>query len=229
MNNTIWIIGSGPSLKDIDVSKLSDRPTIAFNRSYIAWDEWGFVPTHYCVIDMRVMKSIKADLVDIIEAGKCDVHLNDDTYDGFSTRDLPLITPETSIYELGDKWGFDPDHPYYCGDVGAFSLQIAYQQGYRRAAIVGVDLRWEDRPNLNTDELGPRTALTGDDINHFRPDYYPPGFEYSHPFPDGHFSAWRKASKEAKEWGMEIVNAGSPNSRLNELVPYIPFEEALTW
>jgi hypothetical protein len=55
---TAFVIGTGPSLRDIDVQKLKDYDTISFNRSYISYkDEWGFDPTYYMCIDSSDLDS----------------------------------------------------------------------------------------------------------------------------------------------------------------------------
>ena len=65
-NKTAFIIGTGPSLKDVDVSLLKDYTTITFNRAYIAFEEWGFEPTYYLAIDGNDIRSIYKDINNLI-------------------------------------------------------------------------------------------------------------------------------------------------------------------
>ena len=51
LDETIFVIGSGPSLNKIDLSLLKDLNTFGMNRQYIAFDDWGFSPKYYAVID----------------------------------------------------------------------------------------------------------------------------------------------------------------------------------
>jgi hypothetical protein len=64
---TAWIIGTGPSLRNIDVSKLKNEHTITFNRAYIAFEDWGFDPTYYLCIDANDLRSVYKDINNLIE------------------------------------------------------------------------------------------------------------------------------------------------------------------
>lgn len=218
-----WIIGSGPGLNNVDVRRLKDKATFAFNRSYIAWDEWGFAPRHYAVIDLRVMGSIARDVNQLIQAGTCETY---HFYDGRAEGQERVIdeAPGVYFYELRDGWGFDPERPYYCGDVAAFSLQTAYELGYRRACVVGVDLVWPERREADA-PMGGRIAY-GADVEHFREDYYPEGMVHSYPIQGAHYRSWKASVAAARKYGMEIINCG-PGSRLNEMVEYRDFDECL--
>lgn len=64
---TAWIIGTGPSLRDIDVSKLKNEHTITFNRAYVAFEDWGFDPTYYLCVDANDLRSVYKDINNLIE------------------------------------------------------------------------------------------------------------------------------------------------------------------
>jgi hypothetical protein len=66
MKKTAFIIGSGPSLNKIDVGKLRDYPTIAFNRSYIAYEDWGFYPTNWACADHSTLSGMVEDVKELI-------------------------------------------------------------------------------------------------------------------------------------------------------------------
>ena len=63
---TAFVIGTGPSLRDIDVSLLKNYTTITFNRAYVAFEEWGFDPTYYLAIDGNDMRSMYKDINNLI-------------------------------------------------------------------------------------------------------------------------------------------------------------------
>jgi len=75
MEDTIFLIGSGPSLNKIDMSLLKDVNTMSLNRQYIAYEEWGFFPTYYTIIDRKLIKTIfMKDLCPLlIENPKCTI------------------------------------------------------------------------------------------------------------------------------------------------------------
>ena len=66
MSKLAWIIGTGPSLNKIDISKLANQRTITFNRAYIAFEDWGFHPSYYLLIDSNDARSIYKDVNKLI-------------------------------------------------------------------------------------------------------------------------------------------------------------------
>lgn len=46
MTSGAVLIGSGPSLDVGELRALAGLSAIAFNRSFIAWDDWGFTPSY---------------------------------------------------------------------------------------------------------------------------------------------------------------------------------------
>ena len=64
---TLYVIGTGPSLRDIDMSLLKDKDTITFNRAYVAYEDWGFTPTYYMCIDANDLRSIYGDIKELTE------------------------------------------------------------------------------------------------------------------------------------------------------------------
>ena len=217
-----FVIGSAPGLKEVDVCLLRDRDTFAFNRSYIAWKDWGFAPNHYCVIDLRVMNSIQDDVKGLIESMTCD------TYHFYRNEKKSRFDGEgVHNYDLRDGWGFEPENMYYCGDVAAFSLQVAYRLGYNKAYVIGVDLIWPERSGLVIDDGFRRVGGRDNDVEHFRQDYYPAGMEYSRPYPEAHYKSWQQSIEDTKDYDFEILSC-SPGSRLNELVDYVDFKDLFT-
>jgi len=226
-SGTIFILGSGPGLNDVDLSLVAGKTTLAFNRSYIAWDEWGFKPTYYMAIDMRVIKASIERLKEM--AASIEVacmFINAGEYQGFKTTDHLDAGANMFLLSLAPGHGFKPSWNMmkYCGDVGACSIQVAAALGYSRAVLLGTDCKWKPRPDV--DKEGNEWIAQGDkDINHFRPDYYGVGQMYSDPFPDAHFASW-KATIQGAGGRIEILSS-TPYSRLNELVPYIELEKAV--
>ena len=70
MSKLAWVIGTGPSLNKIDMSKLADQRTITFNRAYIAFEDWGFHPSYYLIIDSNDARSIYKDVNKLISEDK---------------------------------------------------------------------------------------------------------------------------------------------------------------
>ena len=62
------LIGSGPSLRHVDPRQLRRFDTIAFNRSYLAWKDWGFAPVYHACLDPSTMAIIGRELPAVIAA-----------------------------------------------------------------------------------------------------------------------------------------------------------------
>jgi hypothetical protein len=56
LNETMFVIGSGPCLNKVDIKLLKGLNTISLNRQYIAYDDWGFWPKYYLCIDAKLIQ-----------------------------------------------------------------------------------------------------------------------------------------------------------------------------
>lgn len=220
MKKTAYVIGCGPSLQQIDMEKLRNLDTISFNRAYIAFPDWGFVPRFFLMIDMRVLRHIKDDVNAMIrDSGIERFFLRAGSYRDFITREHIQKTDKVTFFETRKAWGMGEswDDLVYCGDVAAASIQILYLLGFEKAVLLGIDQNWKPRKGLKKD--GDHYFSQADqDTNHFRPDYYGKGMEYSNPYGDAHLRSWMETIKAAKG-KIELVS-GSPGSKLNDWLPY---------
>lgn len=65
-----FIIASGPSVNDMDLSFLKDEITIGVNQSYRNMlDEYGFVANYYCANDARAYHVVKDDYAKFYDSG----------------------------------------------------------------------------------------------------------------------------------------------------------------
>jgi hypothetical protein len=132
------LMGSGPSLNRIDIPSLATVDTLAFNRSYLAWAEWGFAPTHYCCFDMTFVEHHAAELASVIvEHPATGFHINARAFDcGVpSSANVTWVTVASSVTSPGTSTASVLD----LGNVGASSLQVHADVGYQRVVLVGVD------------------------------------------------------------------------------------------
>ena len=75
MSSGIVLIGSGPSLNKIDPRKLAPYDAIAFNRSWLAWDDWGFAPRYHACLDPASIAIIGPELPPVIAETRRDAVL----------------------------------------------------------------------------------------------------------------------------------------------------------
>lgn len=241
MNNskTAYLIGNGPSLNEVDVTLLKDKNTISFNRAFIAYEDWGFDPTHYMVIDPVVMENTKNDVNRLIREGNIGSFFFRKRFEHFLTQTsdkVNLIDFKQRFWERGYKWGKSLNNMGVIANVGATAVPVLHVLGYDRVIILGTDCNYEEQNiknveiEVNEGDADRRIVYRSDgdnDVNHFRPDYFGKGTEYSKPQTQNHFKGWQYIGQKYKSKGMEIYLC-SPGSRLASIFPEISFDEAIT-
>ncbi|HKP76803.1 MAG TPA: hypothetical protein VJT67_14835 [Longimicrobiaceae bacterium] len=220
------IIGSGPSLRDVDMRLLAGRTTIAFNRSYIAWREWGFDPTYYACIDRNSLIDCAADLRELVGRARTRRFFLRDAY-----VDPALAAAErvewircsnqmrfsTDLRSLGRYW-----------NVAAVSVQILAALGHTRVVLVGVDGEFAPHATaVALDEPWNLQSRGDDDPNHFTPAYHGAGRRFTRPNPEKFRKGWDALAAQLPAAGVEVVNA-STRTALTQF-PRLPLREALQW
>lgn len=224
MNCGCFLIGTGPSLNKVDVTRLAAYDSITFNRAYIAWPEWGFTPTYYACVDPVALEDNAADIRRLTE--ESDVKrffLNENAAD-FGIQPSKRVT----LLHIREDTPFSLDLRTLTdfGNVGASSLQILAALGYKRVALVGVDARYSSLPEL--DNGGDYVRMErGQDPDHFLPGYMEGRRRIARPDYDRLLGQWPQVAAECERVGLDVRNA-SPGSALT-LFPVIGFAEALAW
>jgi hypothetical protein len=211
--NGAVLIGSGPSLNRIDLHQFASCDTIAFNRSWLAWPDWGFAPTFHACLDPLSMAIIGRELPPVIAAHP-------------STR----FFLHSSATEAGIEAG---DHVTLCdlaagsvftssvsvltdfGNVGAISLQILHALGYRQVLMVGIDGDYQPETDVSRDE------------NHFRSDYAIGRTPLTPALRTRYTAGWPVVAAECERRGVEVRNA-SPGTVL-DCFPTIEPVAGLAW
>jgi len=235
-SDTIYIIGNGPSLNKIDLSKLKGKDTISFNRAYIAYNDWGFYPKYYMVADKIVLENIKEKVKELIETTPIEkffLPLWSKEYFGENDKICYLNFKNSPLFTRR-FWGTSFNRLKIIANVGATSVPVLGILGYKNYIILGTDCNYVESDIKNVeiehnpeDKHGRRIVYksSGDsDPNHFRPDYFGAGTEYSKPQQDNHFKGWEYIAKKMKRKKINIILC-SPGSRLSTLFPEGDFEE----
>jgi hypothetical protein len=213
MTTGVVLIGSGPSLNRINPRQFSGHATIAFNRSWVAWDDWGFVPRYHACLDPASIAIISPELPPVIAAHPATrffLH-RDAARTGIAPGDnvtfcylVEGTTFSSALWALTDF-----------GNVGAVSLQVLHVLGYRKILLVGVD--GDYLPETNVDN----------DVNHFRDDYARGRAPLTPPLRARYTSSWPVVAAECKRCGIEVRNA-SPGTMLT-CFETIGVDEGLDW
>jgi len=189
----LFILASGPSLKDCDVTKLKDCYTMSFNRSYIAFEDWGFEPTYFAGLDHVVNADNREEYRKLIDSS--------DIQRFFFSKDKSteeyLSSKKTSIVEIEEG---DPTHPNLnfngkltVSNSGLFGLQVAIGLlHFREIYLLGCDANYQETVKGVKFVNGVYVSQSDSDPNHFRKDYYGTGRTYNKPGSlIWHLPAWK--------------------------------------
>lgn len=225
----VYLIGNGHSLKYVNMDLLKDKDTISFNRAYISYEEWGFDPTYYMIIDPALISCIIDDINNLIKTNKNIKRFFIRSMDHKIRKGLPTFDTEKDIikdervnlFKTSYKKTFSYHQgifPY--GSVGLCSLQILHKLGYNKVYLLGSDMKYTaELPAVK--RTTPFIESLGDeDPNHYRPDYFGKGIKYGHPSNKHIMANWREAYEQIKQIPNFEVISLTPNSDLNEFIPY---------
>lgn len=131
----VWVVGNGPSLKQLDLSKLQGEIVIVCN--LIFRDELPFTPSYYCQEDKQMMWNFHKDIMGYHQPGmvKFFPEVMSDYVDG---DDAMLVN-----FKYGNpEWRFSTDFAqivHWGSTVAYMMLQLAYFLGANRTILIGMD------------------------------------------------------------------------------------------
>ena len=246
---TAFVIGTGPSLRDIDVSLLKNYATITFNRAYVAFKDWGFDPTYYLAIDSNDMRSMYKDINNLIlnssiknfffsDIDDNEVHNQKNSFqdrDFVSSTDI-FVDSDKIFYLLpkvlrlyGNRKQYFPVSMYIdsMSNAGMIGMRVLAEIGYTNIAFVGCDCRYQDDKKSNKDITiaGMEYESHADtDVNHFRPDYFGKGIHFGKPNESCILHIWKKSADWFAQRGIRVTSC-TKNSKANKWYEYVPFED----
>lgn len=191
-----FIIGNGPSLKQMDLSRLKNENTIGMNRFYLMFPELGFKTTFFVSINDLVVEQCAADLQS----------LEIPTF--ISWRGRQWVKPRDNLFYLfttytGPKFARDIRGRLWEGATVTYvSMQIAFHLGFSQVILIGVDHNFATKGKPNT-----TVVSQGDDPNHFVGNYFGKGFRWQLPDLDTSELGYIRAREAFNEAGREILDA----------------------
>lgn len=181
------VIGNGPSLKQTDLERIADLPTILLNRGYLLGDRLPHHISGVCAHDPDILGL----------AGREITAMSTLALIPFESR--RLVGDESSVaflqynphLELASRIGLDLHH----GHTAMFwGLQLALHLGWKRILIIGMDHNFVSR---SAGEV---------DANHFVSDYVPQGVEVKAPDLQKIERSYALAQKFAQSRGLQILD-----------------------
>lgn len=222
----IFLIGNGPSLNKIDMSKLSKETTFCCNASYLGFEKWGFSPTYWAFGDRLQVERY----YDEYEA-----NLPNEIIKFFPFEYLPILNFENSC-PFNLQWNFKPDEKQpnfstsanviYLGHSMIYiMLQLACIIGYKEIILVGVDNNYDlAQPSLwskvksrlmEIKDSKPKTwnASQSKSPTHFVDKYTSNNKQFIPPRPIEANKAHEYAASFCKQIGVSVKNA-TPDTNL---------------
>lgn len=191
-----FIIGNGPSLKQMDLSPLRDEVTFGMNRIYLMFPELGFQTSYFLTVNSLVIEQCAAD----IRALPMPKFL--------SWRSRRLIQPSPEMYFLHTTYsgpGFTKDarkRIWEGATVTNVALQLAFYMGFDQAILIGVDHNYtaQGKPNSTV-------VSQGADADHFNAGYFGKGFRWQLPDLDTSERGYLLARQTYHEAGRQVLDA----------------------
>jgi hypothetical protein len=191
-----FIIGNGPSLKEMDLSALKDETTFGLNRIYLAFEEWGFTTTYHVATNKYVVEQCREDIKNISMP----------RFTRWEFRDEFKSTPGIVFLRSRNKPGFYEDIArdglWEGATVTYVAMQLAFYMGFSEIVLIGVDHNFKSKG-----EPHKVVVSEGDDPDHFDPSYFGKGFKWQLPDLETSEVAYHMAREAYENAGRSIVDA----------------------
>lgn len=191
-----FIIGNGPSLRDMDLSKLRDEYTFGLNRGYLLFNRIGGPTTFLVAVNRYVVEQFGADLAEarstLFVSWRSRRWLPESS-DATFVRRSRLFTFSPNVATRGAWEG---------ATVTYVAMQLAFHMGFVDVILVGVDHSFATAGPANK-----LVAATAPDPNHFDPTYFGPGVKWQLPDLEVSEAGYRLARAAFEADGRSIRDA----------------------
>ncbi|MEK9993380.1 MAG: 6-hydroxymethylpterin diphosphokinase MptE-like protein [Hydrogenophilales bacterium] len=214
-----FIIGSGPSVKNQDLSKIKNHFTIVHNAFYLVRNNYEMTPNLYVIEDYLPAADNSLELNKINDIKfvvpyqlKKYIHKKPNvTYINF---DYSYIKDYKNDKDYFGKYLFSQDlslKGFWGGTVVYLSLQIANYLEFKEVYLLGVDLSWTIPKSAKIE--GAVITSTEDDPNHFHDNYFGKGKRWHLPRVERYKIGIENAIRELNQKGVKVYNC-SPVSNI---------------
>lgn len=183
------IIANGPSLKLDDLLKIDRDETlvIGLNRIYLDYTPDILVCVNPLLLEQWGEEIIAVDCIKILPEMYVEKM---EELGNFQRREARIIPIDTT----GSHPDFNPDlrYPIWEGHTVTFvALQLANWMGGLSVKLIGLDHYF----GILTGDANQEARMTGDDLGHYRTDYFPPGSRWNLPDLKSSEYAYLRATK----------------------------------
>lgn len=167
-----FIIGNGPSLNDMDLTKLKGESCFALNRGYLLFDRIGKQTEFLVSVNPHVIRQYDGDFN--LLSTKLFVPWTARKW--VSARQGVFFLPSPTK-SMPPRFCFELTSDWWAGATVTFvAMQLAYYLGFENIYLIGVDHRFATQG-----EPHKLIESKGEDTNHFSPDYFGDGVEWQLP------------------------------------------------
>lgn len=208
-----FVMGNGPSLRDMDMSLLKDEITIGCNGIYRNFSEWGWHVNYLLFEDIEQTEIRRHDIHGIKGpikvAGLHNAYAfkaDEDTH-FMNVRNLDVDFMENLFPQFSKDFGHQV---HLAGTVTYIGLQLAFHLGCDPVYLIGVDHDYGELPRL----FPPcKITITEDNIHlvrglHVKQDYYKVGDTIGVPAVEYMDAGYAKAREVYEAHGRSVINAG---------------------
>ena len=200
-----WVIGSGPSLAEMDLSPLRSALTLTCNNGHLLFERLGGPSTYWCTEDPLDWQQFRKAWSAIGSVRVIADDLEEDEAFGACVR-----VPFARAYYGADGPQFWRDGCFFWGaTVSYLMIQWAVYVGAAEIVLLGHDFRYA----LDGSEDGNTWSINAD-LSHFDREYWPPGARAFKPDYVAMRRAFVAAQAACAQAGITIVNA-TPGTALD--------------
>ncbi len=205
-NDRCFIIGNGPSLNEMDLSRLKSEFTFGVNAIYLNHAEMGFYPTYYAVEDVFVAEDRSSEINAYRESTKfIGNHLRYCLKTDANTVWLNVVFNFANYEDFPHFSQNVPRQIFVGGTVSYQCMQLAHFMGFKEVYLIGFDHNY----TIPKDALIGHNVITSvsDDPNHFSGAYFGAGKRWHDPNMERMEQAYGKARLNFENSNRKIVNA----------------------
>ena len=192
-----FILGNGPSLREMDLALLQDEITFGMNRIYLLFSEMGFETTYYLAINTLVIEQSASDIARlampkfITWRGRKWMEL----LDNIAFLDTDYTPPANFATDMKGRI-------FEGSTVTYVAMQLAFYMGFQEVILIGVDHSFHTKGPPNT------IVFAGEiDQNHFSSDYFSKGYRWQLPDLEASEEAYKLAKFGFEDSGRQIFDA----------------------
>ncbi len=208
--NTLFIIGNGPSLKGIDLKALSPYATLGMNAAYRYWREIDWRPRYYACLDEVVGLSHRNAIVELLNEGRIQTFLlRSNLIDalGDAAYDRRVINFD-AFHNMGPPFSGAPTIT-----TGSHATLWGATLGFRKIILLGIDGRYKEivAGSEHRGGIVLEVASEKENPNYFFDGYQKTGDRYCipNPRPGLHVGAWQTAAHNLKPFDCKVYNANA--------------------